>query len=122
MQNGGADANAAPMEPQHRSLDLWEPPRSPATGSRRDAPILADREPTSLATAAGGATANATLRSPDTGPRCHAAILADRLRERGHAVLAERAERHAELFVLPAATLGRRQLLLPFPFHLQRDG
>ena len=99
MQNGGADANAAPMEPQHRSLDLWEPPRSPATGSRRDAPILADREPTSLATVAGGATANATLRSPDTGPRCHAAILADRLRERGHAVLAERAERHAELFV-----------------------
>ena len=43
----------------------------------------------------GGAAANAAPRSPDTGPRRHAAILADRLREQGHAELAELAERHA---------------------------
>ena len=117
MQNGGADANAAPMEPQHRSLDRWEPPSSP------DSPDTGPRQSTrSIYTGDGSAATNAAPRSPGTGPRSHAAILterelaegferarrsgrwrrqaaalADRLREMGHAELAEGAERHAEL-------------------------
>ena len=136
MQNGGTDANAAPMEPQRRSLDLWEPPSSPAdrlremghaelaegadTGPRQSTrsiytgDVLAPYHPSQ--------PTNAAPRSRGTGPRSHAAILterelaegferarrsgrwrrqaaalADRLREMGHAELAEGAERHAEL-------------------------